>query len=213
MNYVFLVERSSQILWLSLIFDLNLVWGIIPGWGSGMQLGASLSPWILVLVIRNTCHVGVTDALLRLTIIQFIYLVMNGYHGMASEQSVYFVLDTRTSPIHRIKLGSSWMGFEFRPSRKWRTFLYNNRYTQSTEKHGSCEHCGALPVPANESTDSGTIDSNGCGYHIEGDNTQEECPWCLCRPCVTDISNKQLWWESECRVPNAENSKLRKNHY
>ena len=133
MNYVFLVERSSQILWLSLIFDLNLVWGIIPGWGSGMQLGASLSPWILVLVIRNTCHVGVTDALLRLTIIQFIYLVMNGYHGMASEQSVYFVLDTRTSPIHRIKLGSSWMGFEFRPSRKWRTFLYNNRYTKYWE--------------------------------------------------------------------------------
>ena len=90
---------------------------------------------------------------------------------------------------------------------------YTTTDTQSTEKHGSCEHCGALPVPANESTDSGTIDSNGCGYHIEGDNTQEECPWCLCRPCVTDISNKQLWWESECRVPNAENSKLRKNHY
>ena len=48
MDYVSLVEPSWQILWSSLIFDLILVWGIIPGWGSGMQLGASLSPWIRV---------------------------------------------------------------------------------------------------------------------------------------------------------------------
>ena len=44
---------------------------------------------------------------------------------------------------------------------------YTTTYTQSTEKHGSCEHCGALPVPASESTDSGTIDNNGCGYHYQ----------------------------------------------
>ena len=90
---------------------------------------------------------------------------------------------------------------------------YTTTGIQSTEKHGSCEHCGALTVPASESTDNETIDNNGCAYHIEGDNTQEECPWCPCQPCVTDISSKQLWWESECRASNAENSKLWKNHY
>lgn len=51
------------------------------------------------------------------------------------------------------------------------------------------------------------------GYHIPGVDTADECPWCFCKPCVTDMSNQQLWWETECHLPDSSNSKLRKPHY
>lgn len=40
-----------------------------------------------------------------------------------------------------------------------------------------------------------------------------ECPHCLCRPCVTDLSNIQMWWMENSLLPSPENSALRKEKY
>ena len=34
-------------------------------------------------------------------------------------------------------------------------------------------------------------------FQIQQDAGRDECPYCLCRPCITDESNRQLWWPTE----------------
>lgn len=50
------------------------------------------------------------------------------------------------------------------------------------------------------------------GYPIPPDNDQEECPYCLCRPCVTSEDHRQAWWE-EVHTPHPGNHKRRKPIY
>lgn len=51
-------------------------------------------------------------------------------------------------------------------------------------------------------------------FVIPQDNNRDECPFCLCKPCITDDNNRQLWWEVEpFRLPHPRNSKLRKEKY
>jgi len=40
-----------------------------------------------------------------------------------------------------------------------------------------------------------------------------ECPHCLCSPCITDDSNKQLWWPEQALQPSRLNSSNRKSVY
>ena len=41
----------------------------------------------------------------------------------------------------------------------------------------------------------------------------EECPCCYCTPCVTDETNRQLWWIAEAKEPHRLNTKLRTDAY
>ena len=41
----------------------------------------------------------------------------------------------------------------------------------------------------------------------------DECQYCLCKPCITDVSNSQLWWEQEPQEPHTRNSGIRKGVY
>lgn len=50
-------------------------------------------------------------------------------------------------------------------------------------------------------------------FHIMQDISKEECPYCLCRPCITSEENRQYWWETENEVPNIRNSCIRKDKY
>lgn len=50
------------------------------------------------------------------------------------------------------------------------------------------------------------------GRPILPDNMQEECPYCLCRPCVTSEDFRQAWWEQE-HPPHPGNHTLRKPLY
>lgn len=51
-------------------------------------------------------------------------------------------------------------------------------------------------------------------FVILQDSNKDECPFCLCKPCITDDINRQLWWEMEpFRPPHPRNSKLRKEKY
>ncbi|VDI53167.1 Hypothetical predicted protein [Mytilus galloprovincialis] len=50
-------------------------------------------------------------------------------------------------------------------------------------------------------------------YHIEQDQESPECSYCLCRPCITDERNRQMWWENENCVPHERNSFLRKDKF
>ena len=51
------------------------------------------------------------------------------------------------------------------------------------------------------------------GYLIKHDEDKEECPHCLCSPCITDQNNRQLWWPVPYAQPNRFNNKLRKKCY
>ncbi|KAK3083397.1 hypothetical protein FSP39_009076 [Pinctada imbricata] len=52
-------------------------------------------------------------------------------------------------------------------------------------------------------------------YRIDHSQDPEhtECQHCLCRPCITDESNRQMWWEPEPVPPSRNNHALRKERY
>ena len=44
-------------------------------------------------------------------------------------------------------------------------------------------------------------DSNNItDFRIQENPEQDECPYCLCRPCVTDESNRQLTYRRACAL-------------
>jgi hypothetical protein len=51
------------------------------------------------------------------------------------------------------------------------------------------------------------------GFVIEQDQSQDECPYCFCKPCITNEQNIQLWWHADIEEPHLRNSGLRKEHY
>lgn len=70
----------------------------------------------------------------------------------------------------------------------------------------------------NEDGETTTVSDNGDNsedkqYIIDQDKDANECVYCLCRPCITDERNRQMWWESENGEPHIHNSLLRKGHY
>ena len=52
-------------------------------------------------------------------------------------------------------------------------------------------------------TDTGDSDNNVDEerFVILQNIDREECPFCLCRPCVTHENNRQLWWEKDPFTP------------
>ncbi|OWF50015.1 hypothetical protein KP79_PYT00924 [Mizuhopecten yessoensis] len=50
-------------------------------------------------------------------------------------------------------------------------------------------------------------------FTVEQVSDAEECEYCLCRPSITNESNKQLWWETEKVEQHKRNSALRKEKY
>jgi hypothetical protein len=50
-------------------------------------------------------------------------------------------------------------------------------------------------------------------FTIQQDPNKEECVYCFCRPCITNESNRQLWWEPNTHPPHQRNHSLRKEKY
>jgi hypothetical protein len=50
-------------------------------------------------------------------------------------------------------------------------------------------------------------------FVIQQQEDAVECPYCLCRPCITNDNNRQMWWETEQQPARAENSGTRKRLY
>ena len=50
------------------------------------------------------------------------------------------------------------------------------------------------------------------GYPIAPDEAEDECPYCLCRPCVTSETFRQGWWEEE-HPPHRNNHQKRRPIY
>lgn len=55
------------------------------------------------------------------------------------------------------------------------------------------------------------------GYKIDHNSDYDECPHCLCQPCITNDMNRQLWWPTSSALPYAQphhfNTKERKKCY
>ncbi|CAG2248414.1 unnamed protein product [Mytilus edulis] len=41
----------------------------------------------------------------------------------------------------------------------------------------------------------------------------DDCPFCLCKPCIIDENNIQMWWETEGQQRHRRNNSLRKEKY
>jgi hypothetical protein len=50
-------------------------------------------------------------------------------------------------------------------------------------------------------------------FRIAENQEEEECPYCLRRPCITSESNRQFWWEDTAHDAHEWNSGLRKDKY
>jgi len=62
-------------------------------------------------------------------------------------------------------------------------------------------------------SDGGAGEENENSFIIHQDPNSEECPFCLCKPCITDENNRQLWWETESQQKHIRNHSLRKEKY
>ena len=61
-----------------------------------------------------------------------------------------------------------------------------------------------------------TVDNNDDAfqeYHIPQNPEEQESRFCLCRSCITDEQNRQMWWENENQAPSRRNFALRKERY
>ncbi|KAJ8314866.1 hypothetical protein KUTeg_007016 [Tegillarca granosa] len=59
--------------------------------------------------------------------------------------------------------------------------------------------------------DSGILQVNT--FRLQQNEQEPECQYCLCKPCITNENNKQLWWEDEPLPPRDNNNKERKERY
>lgn len=50
-------------------------------------------------------------------------------------------------------------------------------------------------------------------FVINQNDEEEECIHCLCRPCITSETNRQMWWLEDPEAPNRSNSQRRKDKY
>ncbi|CAC5384435.1 unnamed protein product [Mytilus coruscus] len=64
-----------------------------------------------------------------------------------------------------------------------------------------------------ENTSVEENESNEGDFFIAHDENSEECPNCLCRPCIKNERNRQLWWENENHPEHERNAYLRKDKY
>ena len=56
-----------------------------------------------------------------------------------------------------------------------------------------------------EESDGGAGEENENSFIIHQDPNSEECPFCMCKPCITDENNRQLWWETESQQKHIRN--------
>ncbi|CAG2249384.1 unnamed protein product [Mytilus edulis] len=84
-------------------------------------------------------------------------------------------------------------------------FCHNNwDYTEIEIKENKEEN-----KETNEAGDSEDFEE----FLIEQNENFDECPYCLCKPCITHENNRQMWWESEVQMAHTRNSSLRKTDY
>jgi hypothetical protein len=57
------------------------------------------------------------------------------------------------------------------------------------------------------------VDTYEPGYVIAQHLDEEECPFCLCKPCITNDRNRQQWWQHIPKPPHQLNTKLRKDAF
>ena len=50
-------------------------------------------------------------------------------------------------------------------------------------------------------------------FTIPQSQSEEECIYCFCRPCITNERNRQMWWHTQAEAPHQRNSGFRKEHY
>ena len=76
-------------------------------------------------------------------------------------------------------------------------------------------HCNWKYEECGEREKHGNFDdhTDAPGYVVSQNEELAECTECLCRPYITDVSNKQMWWEDEPQPPHARNSNTRKRLY
>ena len=71
----------------------------------------------------------------------------------------------------------------------------------------------AASQTASESEHDLEINEGFQDYNIPQVPEEDECMFCLCRPCITHERNRQLWWEQQNGAPHLRNSGLRKEKY
>lgn len=65
-----------------------------------------------------------------------------------------------------------------------------------------------------EATDNSDENDEVVPQFIIPHNLEEtECRYCLCKPCITNEQNRQLWWETKSQPPHQRNTGLRKDKY
>ena len=71
-----------------------------------------------------------------------------------------------------------------------------------------------VPIRENEAqVQENQNDEDVQDFVINQNVEEEECIYCLCRPCISSEKNRQMWWLEDPVAPNRSNSQRRKDIY
>ena len=55
--------------------------------------------------------------------------------------------------------------------------------------------------------------SKGHSICISQNENFDECPYCLCKPCITNEQNRQMLWSSEQELPDRKIGLFERKNY
>lgn len=124
-----------------------------------------------------------------------------------TEQNIRVTLDVSVEQLDTINQLFGHYGWNFvEVQRSEKRHSETVSVGDSSRRDASSQTYSDIETGANE-------EENILIFHIPQNQEEEECRYCLCKPCITDERNQQLWWETVPVAPNSRNSGLRKDKY
>ena len=85
-------------------------------------------------------------------------------------------------------------------------------------KYITSQTCTAVELQEEVALSSEPVSAEG---HAEGAGGRwrdggigpNECPFCLCMPCVTNAEHRQMWWPEQIAAPSPHNRSIRNTMY
>lgn len=90
---------------------------------------------------------------------------------------------------------------------------YNWDVNELNDEQATCVNESTQTDEILENDDNANEDTEVNRFVIQQNEDRDECPFCLCKLCITDESNIQMWWETEGQQRHRRNNSLRKEKY
>ena len=127
-------------------------------------------------------------------------------------QNIRITLDVSEEQLSTINHLFNHYGWNFNEVNRAETDK-NWSHSLADDRSHNRNEAASQTASENEHDSSSEINEEFQEYYIPQSSDEEECRFCLCRPCIIHERNKQFWWEQQNVAPSFRNSGLRKEKY